>query len=177
MCWPKQEAKAASQISLVDAACKKRDYYTAMQTLDGIAEQYLSRETYQATYDKILAGLTKVRPGNGVTVDGKMNWGYCYFQITAGDQDVCFKFQNTTDASKYILVYVRAGQTKKVNVEDGTYSIKWATGQNWYDKEHHFGDDTTYRSRGTRLAQRKPCAVQRGLLVVRVEGQQRFAVI
>ena len=144
-----QEAKAASQISLVDAACKKRDYYTAMQTLDGIAEQYLSRETYQATYDKILAGLTKVRPGNGVTVDGKMNWGYCYFQITAGDQDVCFKFQNTADASKYILVYVRAGQTKKVNVEDGTYSIKWATGQNWYDKEHHFGDDTTYRSRGT----------------------------
>ena len=144
-----QEAKAASQISLVDAACKKRDYYTAMQTLDSIAEQYLSRETYQTTYDNIIAGLTRAKPGNGVTVDGKMNWGYCYFQITAGDQDVCFKFQNTADASKYIMVYVRAGQTKKVNVEDGSYSIKWATGQNWYDKEHHFGDDTQYRSRGT----------------------------
>lgn len=144
-----QEAKAASQISLVDAACKKRDYYTAMQTLDGIAEKYLSQETYQATYDKILAGLKKIRPGNGVTVDGKMNWGYCYFQITAGDQDVCFKFQNTADASKYIMVYVRAGQTKKVNVEDGTYSIKWATGEHWFDKEHHFGDNTTYRARGT----------------------------
>lgn len=142
-------AKADSQIALVDAAYKKRDYYTAMQSLEAVDRKYLSQETYQATLDKITAGLTRARPGNGVTVDGKMNWGYCYFQITAGSEDVCFKFQNTKDSSKYIMVYVRAGQSKKVNVEDGTYSIKWASGPYWYDKEHLFGDDTLYRSRGT----------------------------
>ena len=142
-------AKADSQIALVDAAYKKRDYYTAMQSLEAVDRKYLSQETYQATLDKITVGLTRARPGNGVTVDGKMNWGYCYFQITAGSEDVCFKFQNTKDSSKYIMVYVRAGQSKKVNVEDGTYSIKWASGPYWYDKEHLFGDDTLYRSRGT----------------------------
>lgn len=141
-------AKAESQIALVDAATKKRDYYTAMQTLETVDAQYLDQETYQAALDKITAGLNKNRPKNGATVDGKTNWGYCYFQLTAGDQDVCFKFQNIDDPSKYAMVYVRAGQTKKFNVEDGTYSVKWATGEYWFDTEHHFGNDTVYRSRG-----------------------------
>ena len=144
-----QTAKADSQIGLAEAANKKRDYYTAMQALEAVDKEHISQEDYEAMKEKILTGLNRNRPGNGVTVDGKVNWGYCYFQITAGDEDVCFKFQNTADPTKYTMVYVRAGQNKKVNVEDGTYSIKWATGENWYDKEHHFGDDTVYRSRGT----------------------------
>lgn len=144
-----QTAKADSQIGLAEAANKKRDYYTAMQALEAVDKAHISQEDYEAMKDKILTALNRARPGNGVTVDGKMNWGYCYFQITAGDEDVCFKFQNTADPAKYTMVYVRAGQSKKVNVEDGTYSIKWATGEHWYDKDHHFGDDTVYRSRGT----------------------------
>lgn len=142
-------AKANCQTAQADQAYGKRDYYAAMKTLNSVDAKYQQLENYLKVKDKVIAALTKARPNNSAVIDGKINWGRCYFQITAGDQDVCFKFQNTADPSKYKLVFVRAGEKAKVNVEDGIYSIKWATGQYWYSKDLLFGDDTVYRSKGT----------------------------
>jgi len=144
-----KKARADSQIAMADAACQKKDYYTAMKTLDAVDSAYRSQENYRKSHEQVTAALAKARPKNGAAIDGKIDWGYCYFQLTAGSQDVCFKFTNTKDSSKYKMVYVQAGKTAKVNLKDGTYSVKWVTGEYWYGKDHLFGDDGKYRSRGT----------------------------
>lgn len=147
---PKEAAgsRADCQIALADQAYGKRDYYTAMQTLNSMDNAYKYQDNYKTLYDKIVTALTRARPGNTTTIDGNLQWGRCYFQITAGDQDVCYKFQKKDDPSKYKIVYIRAGQKAKINVEDGTYTIKWATGDYWFGKDHFFGDETKYFTRG-----------------------------
>ena len=142
-----KDAKADAQIELARASYKKKDYYNAMQTLNEVDDQYRNQDNYQTLHDQIISALKKNRPGNSSVIGGKVAWGYCYFKVTAGNQDVCFKFENIADASKYKMVYVRAGQTVKVNMEDGTYCIKWATGEYWYDADHMFGSDTVYKQR------------------------------
>ena len=144
-----QTAKADCQIALAEQSYGKRDYYLAMKMLDEMGTKYRQLESYQMIYDQIVSELDKARPKNAAVIAGSLNWGRCNFRITAADQDLCFKFQNTKDPSKYKMVYVRAGQKATVNVEDGTYSIKWAAGKYWYNKDHLFGDDTQYRSIGT----------------------------
>lgn len=143
-----RESRAECQIALADQACGKRDYYTAMHALKGVEETYRSLDSYQKTEDKVVRALNSTRPGNSATIGGNISWGQCYFSITAADQDVCIKVENTWDSSKYKLVYIRAGQTAKINVADGTYSIKWVTGQYWFGKDHMFGDDAQYKSSG-----------------------------
>ena len=144
-----EQAKAESQTALAQAAYKKRDYYTAMKTLEAVDAKYQSQESYQTLHEQVITAITKARPKTGAAVAGSLKWGRCYFAITAGDQDVCFKFQNTEDPSKYKMVFVRAGESIDVKVEDGTYSIKWVTGKYWFDKDNLFGDDAKYGSRGT----------------------------
>lgn len=140
-----REAKAECQIALAEQACGKRDYYTAMNALKGVEESYRSLDSYRKTEDKVIRALNSSRPGNNTVIGGSISWGQCYFSITAADQDICVKVENTWDSTKYKLVYVRAGQTTKINVADGTYSLKWVTGDYWYGKDHMFGDDAEYK--------------------------------
>ena len=144
-----KDAKANAQIELARKSCKTKDYYTATLTLRDVDSQYHSLANYEEVNDQLLAALKKNRANNAAVIGGKIAWGQCYFKVTAGDQDVCFKFQSVSDPSIYKLVYVRAGQSTKVNVKDGTYSIKWATGEYWFGKDHMFGPDTVYKQKGT----------------------------
>lgn len=143
-----RDAKANAQMELARQSYNKKDYYTATLTLREVDAQYRTQEDYQKLNDQVIAALKKNRAGNGSVVGGKVPWGYCYFKVTAGDQDVCFKFQDVSNPDNYKLVYVRAGQSTKVNVQDGTYSIKWATGEYWFGKDHMFGPDTVYKNKG-----------------------------
>lgn len=144
-----RNAKANCQIALAKESYGKKDYYTATIILDEVDASYRNQENYQTLNDQILAALKKNRPKNAAKIGGSIGWGQCYFKITAGNQDVCFKFQNTKDPTKFKMVYVRAGQSTKVNIKDGNYYIKYATGDYWYDKDHLFGPDTVYKSKGT----------------------------
>ena len=96
-----------------------------------------------------MTAISKARPKNGTVVGGNISWGRCYFKVTAGDQDVVLKIQNTKNSSKYELVFIRAGQKKSIKVTDGTYSVKIASGKYYFDKTHLFGDNTVYKSFGT----------------------------
>lgn len=143
-----RESRAQCQIALAEQAHGKRDYYTAMNALKAVEEPYRTLDSYRQAEEKIIRALNTTRPSNNAAIDGYLSWGQCYFSITAPDQDICLKVQNTWDSSKYKLVYIRAGQTAKLNVEDGSYTVKWVTGQYWYGKEHLFGDDAVYKSLG-----------------------------
>lgn len=144
-----KDAKANSQIELARAAYVKKDYYTATVTLRQVDSAYHSLATYQEQSEQLQKALQKNRPSNSASIAGKLAWGQCYFKITAADKDVCIKFENKNDPTKFKLVYIRAGQSIKLNVEDGTYAIKWATGDYWYGKDHMFGPDTVYKYEGS----------------------------
>lgn len=139
-------AKTNSQIALAEQSHGKRDYYTAMKTLDAVDAKYQTQENYITVKDKVVSALTKARPKNKAALGGSIDWGYCYFKITGGEQDTLFKFQNEKDPSKYKLVYIRAHEEAEIKLKDGFYNVKLATGQYWYDKELLFGDDTVYEA-------------------------------
>lgn len=144
-----RKAKADSQIALAEQSYSKRDYQATLKALNAVEAEYQQQENYQKLQEKTISAITKARPKNGATIAGNAKWGYCYFNITAKNQDVCFKFVNISDSTKYKLVFVRAGETAKVNLENGIYSIKYTTGTYWFGKDQLFGDDGKYFSKGT----------------------------
>lgn len=144
-----RKAKADCQTAIANQAYKKKDYYTALKTLDSVETEYQQLENHVSLRNKVNSEIKKARPKNGDTLAGSIGWGRCYFKVTAGDQDMVLKIQNTKKTSKYELIYLRAGQKKTIKVADGNYSVKWASGEQYFDKTHLFGDDTVYRNNGT----------------------------
>ena len=43
-----------------------------------------------------------------------------------------------------MTVFVRGGDSRKIQVPLGVYEIKYASGEKWYGYQHLFGDDTSY---------------------------------
>lgn len=144
-----RKAKADSQTELANQAYKKKDYYTALKTLDSVDAEYQQLDNHKSLRDKVMTALEKARPKNGTKLAGSVGSGRCYFKATAGNQDVVIKIQNVNKTSKYTMIYLRAGKSKTIKVSDGTYSVKYATGSQWFDKTHLFGDDTECRDAGT----------------------------
>lgn len=142
-----RESLANCQIQLAQAAYKSGDQYEAMKLMTQVESAYTKLEAYTSLMEKIEAKLEKNRPANGKSIKSTIDWGYCYFKVTAGTEDICVKVEDTTDSTKYKLVYVRAGETTSIKVKDGTYALKFASGKYWYDKDHLFGDDTFYGKR------------------------------
>lgn len=142
-------AKANTQIQLAKQSYSKKDYYNAMKYLNAVDKAFQKKDNFKTLQSNTLKAIDKARPKNGALISGDKKWGYCRFKITAGKQDVCFKIQSTSDSSKYVLVFVRAGQSTTVNVADGEYSVKFVTGKYWYGKKLFFGDDSQYNNCGT----------------------------
>lgn len=140
-----RKGAADCRIALAQNAYKKNDYYTTMKMLGMVEQEYQSSEEYQKLLTNVQTKLKNARPINGKVIEGDISWGYCYFKVTAGDQDICLKITDTKDTSKYKLMYIRAGQSGQIKVKDGTYSVEWASGEYWYGKEHMFGDETVYK--------------------------------
>lgn len=143
-----KKAKADCQVGLANKAYKDKDYYTALKTLDSVDAEYQQLDNHVSAREKVQAAIKKARPQNGAKIAGSVGSGRCYFKVTAGDQDVVIKIQNADKASKYALIYVRAGKSKNIKVSDGKYTVKYATGSQWFNKTHLFGDDTVCRNAG-----------------------------
>lgn len=137
-----EQGMADCQIILAEKACNDKNLYEAMTLLNAVQDKFRSQESYTKTHEKVVKALDRAKPQNGGVVAGKIDWGRCYFDVKASDQDVCFKVENVNDPSKFKMVYIRAGKSATIKVEDGTYRVKWATGNYWFDQEHLFGDDT-----------------------------------
>lgn len=143
--YAKAEAAAADcTIALAEQAYNKNKMYDAANLLDSLSLAYKNSVDAQALRDKIHTKLKGTRPNTGVVIESTIGWGQCYVEITAADKDLCVKLEDKSDSGKYKMVYVRAGLTTKINVEDGNYIIKWATGDYWFEKDHYFGNDTVY---------------------------------
>lgn len=144
-----RKTKADCQTGLANQAYKKKDYYTALKTLDSVEPEYQTQDSHKTLREKVQEAIKKARPKNGETVAGNIGWGRCYFKVTASDQDTVIKVQNVNKPTKYELIFIRAGKSHTIKVADGTYSVKYAVGTQWFDKTHLFGDDTVCRNAGS----------------------------
>lgn len=140
-----KDAMADCQMALAEKAHGRNEQYTAITLLNAVEKKYQNSEKYQKLLEKIHTRLKSNRPGSGTVIKGSLNWGQCYFDVTTADKDICLKIEKEEDPAKFKMVYLRAGETKRINVEDGVYTIKWAYGEYWYEKDHLFGDETQYK--------------------------------
>lgn len=88
--------------------------------------------------------LVKNRPENGTVIGRTNKPGRNTLEFTAGDLDTAVKVELREDPTQYVTVYVRAGETVKINLLNGKYTIKYTAGPYWFDEDVMFGPDATY---------------------------------
>lgn len=136
---------AECSVGLAQERFNAGDLEKAMELLDESKATYGSDTANAAALRKELEQyLSQHRPYNGKVIHDSVGWGYGELTIQAGSQDACVKLENVRNASKYILVYVRANEETTVQTEDGTYILKYTTGPFWYGDGIMFGKNGGY---------------------------------
>ena len=108
---------------------------------------YIFQPHYKRLHDDLvrsaLSQYAQVRPVSG-TFYGRRDYHSSPLRVTTpeyGFEDYYIKLVNKwTDES--VAIYVRAGSTVEVSIPDGTYSMRYATGLNWYGSRLLFGLNT-----------------------------------
>ena len=147
---------------------------TELATLQQTAELYLAWQYYNTNYledtqdildhltgdaitDDLYAGawylqdrlntwLTSSEPSNGKILSKSISGGYGELTINSGSNPMLIKVERTDDASKYIYFYVRGDSSAKINVPDGDYLVKYASGSVYYGSgaDYPFGRNTSF---------------------------------
>ena len=99
----------------------------------------------EAKYDALMAFIEEMRPANGETFENSCVGGYCVLEVVNNGEDALVKLEDVSDpAGKVLVLYVRAGETARVNVKDGEYTFKYASGETWYGMAEYFGEKTDF---------------------------------
>lgn len=95
----------------------------------------------QERYQEALAQNT---PSNATILNRTYNAGRNTFTVTVGSSDTCIKLELVNDPEKYVMFYVKANETAKIMLLNGTYRVKYTAGPTWYGEKDMFGPDATY---------------------------------
>ena len=107
----------------------------------------------QETLDHLNSKIDAHEPYNGQIIRATANSGYCEFTIKNGDDAALVKLEDVFEPDQYYIeVYVREGETATVNVKDGVYRLKYATGERWYSDKELFGSKTAYAKADTTIS-------------------------
>ncbi len=60
------------------------------------------------------------------------------------DNDYYIKLAGVDSGTTAMTIFVRGGETVDVDVPEGIYIVKYATGDTWYGEDYLFGPDTRY---------------------------------
>lgn len=138
-----QELAASCVAKIAKDMYNHNDVENAYYTLvDGEALYGATDET-QAVLTNVIAALTSRRPVNTVLKTSLVS-GKGQFTVNASDFDACIKLESVKDASKYMLFFVRAGETYTVYVPDGSYVVKYTTGEYWFGLDSLFGRNASF---------------------------------
>lgn len=88
--------------------------------------------------------LNQNTPKNGTILDRTYDPGRNTMDITAGAYDTVVKLELAEDTSKYVIVYVKANQTTRLNILNGVYNVKYTCGPVWFGNKDLFGPDATF---------------------------------
>jgi len=111
--------------------------------------EYFGGDTFSTEFinlrTQIYDQLAEIRPETGYFVADHLDSGYPEFTIeNQSEYDVCLKLEDIEDPEKYIMFYVRSDESFTVNMEDGTYTLKYISGRYWFSDEELFGQGTAY---------------------------------
>lgn len=137
-----KDGAAEARISLAEQYYSSGQFEDAFYALEGLQRQYTLSDAYIAVSEKLLNRLERQRPRNGEKIAGFIGWGYGMLEVSGGNTDACIKVENLDDESAYLLFYVRAGEETSIKLKNGRYSVKYATGQYWFDEDSLFGRNT-----------------------------------
>ncbi len=127
---------------------QQKDYWNTRLTIDRAINDTNYRDIrsdMELLQEQLNETLIKNEPNNGKVFDSSAQGGYGQLKIESGASPLFIKVENTEDPSKCVSFYVRADSTATVNVRDGTYTVKYASGKQWYGEEHYFGSGTYYK--------------------------------
>lgn len=141
-----ESKKALAQQKRTQAnALVKKDPLGAIRMLEDIDRTYRHEGDYQEIYDAAIAQLKKNRPGNGKVLEKTVAGGNNIFRVSAqGEEDFCVKLELTDDSTRYILFYLRSGESAQIKVPNGTYQIKYCTGRYWCNTADYFYPETRF---------------------------------
>ena len=138
------ELMAEAQLNIAQAHIDSYEYYQAEKALDPFDKDY--RETVAAEDAEELVDWLEDRkvtePENGSKLYNELDSGYGELTIKAGSSSAAVKVESDNGYS--MLFYVRANETATVNLRDGEFTLKYATGNTWYGKGDLFGPSTRY---------------------------------
>jgi serine/threonine protein kinase len=104
----------------------------------------------QEALDRLNAKIDAREPSNGQIIQATVNSGYCKLTIKNGADSALVKLVSIDEPERYYLeIYVRENETASVNVRDGNYYLKYATGERWYGNNELFGSKTSYTKADT----------------------------
>ena len=102
-----------------------------------------ARDQLENTLDNYL---NSVMPANGTVLSSTISGGYGELTVYTDDTPAVVKIQDVNNSSRYITLFVRAYSSAFINVPDGTYTIKYATGDKYFGDTASgpFGNDTSF---------------------------------
>lgn len=139
-----KELGAACLAKIAKAHYINGDLESAMNALWYCEAAYVTTEETEAVLQSVESALTQKRPVNGIVFRNSVGSAYGKFTVNASDTDACVKLELMSNPDKYILFYVRAGENATVYVPDGSYTVKYTTGQYWFGTESMFGQNASF---------------------------------
>jgi len=127
-------------------------YASAEKKLEDGVKRKLSADDgrFQQALDSLQSEIKNLRPYSGDVLAGNVKGGYCELTVKNSDRDTLIKIEDILDPDgKYLLFYVRGNEEATVNVQDGTYTLKYASGSTWYGQKELFGSRTSYNKANT----------------------------
>ena len=132
-------------VELAKEKIKDNDLEGAMILLMDVDKLCDHTENYTKTYDDLIQKLGYRRPANGKIFHNNVEWGWGKLTLEATqDQDALFKVHTSAEPNKYTLVYVQAGKSTTISLKDGTYIVKYTTGDHWFSQDAMFGQDAKF---------------------------------
>ena len=128
-----------------NALMKQSKYVEAYELLTGCKETYSGADL--SAVNKALSSLNKAiaEPANGKVFATAARGSANVLKFTAGDKPVFVKVVNVDNPKSVVSFYVRAKKTVSVHVKNGTYEVRYATGDKWFGQKDLFGSSTRCR--------------------------------
>ena len=133
-----------SYAAKANALMKDSRYEEAYELLSGCRKTYAEADL--SDVNKSWKSLEKAiaEPRNGQVFSSSARGGYSTLTVETSDSPAFIKVISTKDAGSLVSFYVRANSSVTINVKNGTYSIRFATGERWFGSDILFGSSTQY---------------------------------
>ena len=129
-----------------NALLKEQRYEDAYMLLSSCRETYAGQDL--AEVDKAWNALKTAiaEPKNGQFFNAAARGGYGTLTVETGHSPAFIKVISINDPKRVLSFYVRADSKTTVHVRNGTYTLRYATGERWFGTKQMFGSGTVYRA-------------------------------